>query len=293
MAENPPPFAELPSTPAVPPPPVPAPKKRGPLPRIAAGCLGVIVLGCALVGGFAFYEIYQQEQNYNAGHAAYLQADCATAVGPLSAAASGNPGSADSDVAFMAQAELQECEALQAAETLAGQAPGDAVVSFSDFTIKYASSPLNAAAFSQGQALVNATAPDQLISGNFCQAFDGLVSQQFISSTSEQIPQLLFACGQAYEGAQNFADALFFYDRSQRVPRQQSRPLRSRRLMYALRWPRRSDGRWIAAGAASGWQRRCGRAGACDHSERLHRAFADDLQRARGACRGTGALRRL
>lgn len=205
MAQNPPqPVA---------PTPAPAPKKRGPLVRIVAGCSLLLVLGCALIGGLAFYETWQQEQNYNAGHAAYLQGDCATAVGPLGKAASGDPGTAGSDVALKATAELQECEAFEAAAALAGEKPGDAVMSYSAFVTKYADSPLNGPATARAQALVGDTAAETLISADLCQAIDTLAGQQLIGAPAEQIPPILYACGQAYEGADNPADALLFYER--------------------------------------------------------------------------------
>ncbi|NTU86210.1 MAG: hypothetical protein HGA45_43930 [Chloroflexales bacterium] len=202
------------STPPAAPVPAAPPKKRGPLARIAVGCLGVVVLGCVLIGGFMFYETWQQEQNYKAGHAAYLQADCASAAGPLGKAASGDPGSAESDVALKAAAELQECEAFEAAEALVGEDKlGDAVMGYSAFVVKYADSPLNEPALTRGQALVADTEPAALISADLCQAIDDLVGQQLISAPDDQLPPILYACGQAYEGADNFSEALRFYER--------------------------------------------------------------------------------
>lgn len=201
-------------TPPQPVSPAPAPKKRGLLVRLTAGCAVLLVLGCGLIGGLAFYENWQQEQNYNAGHAAYLQADCAAAMGPLGKAASGDPGTAGSEIALKATAELQECESFEAAAALAGEGkPGDAVMGYSAFVAKYADSPLKAPAVEKAQALVADTAADALISADLCQAIDTLAGQGLIGAPDEQIPPVLYACGQAYEGAENFGDALLFYER--------------------------------------------------------------------------------
>src|SRR5262245_37513070 len=124
-------MSEAPNPEPTPTPPPPAPagapaaKKPNPFVRIGLGCLGVIVLGCIGIGGIAFYQNWQQEQNYNAGHAAYTAGDCATALGPLTSAANGDPGTKDSDVARNAQADLDECQALTDADTLAQGSPAD------------------------------------------------------------------------------------------------------------------------------------------------------------------------
>lgn len=190
------------------------PRRRGPLPRIAAGCLGLLALGCALLGGLAFFESWQQRQRYEAGHAAYLRADCAAASGPLGEAARGEPGSAESEVALRAAAELQACEALQAAEALAAEGRfGDAVIALGDVARKYAEGPLAAPAFSRGQTLVDETAPADLRSASLCQSLDMLAQQQLIRRPGEQIPPLLHACGEGYEQIGEFSLALSFYER--------------------------------------------------------------------------------
>lgn len=201
-----------PTTPAAP--TAPAAKKQNPLVRVGIGCLGLVGIGCIAVGAFAFYENWQQEQNYQAGHTAYLAADCAAAVGPLDKAASGEPGTKDSDVARTAEAELTECQTMLDAEALVGQGnPGDAVMAYNSFLDTYASSPLRAAALSKGQDIVASTDAEALISPDLCPAIDSLVSSQFITSPAESVPQLSFACGQAFEGAEAYGDALLYYER--------------------------------------------------------------------------------
>jgi hypothetical protein len=207
-------MTEMPSTPA----PVPAaPKKRGPWLRLGIGCLSVIVLGCVGIGAFALYENWQQEQNYQAGHQAYLQADCAGAIDPLRKAASGDPGTRDSDVARKAEAELQECEALLEADALAEQKkPADAVLAYSALVTKYADSPLKETAITKGQKLFTQGESAALATAALCESVDDLAEQQFIAQPDEMLPSLLYACGQAYEDDQAFSEAVAAYSRFRR-----------------------------------------------------------------------------
>jgi hypothetical protein len=182
--------------------------------RIGIGCLGVFVLGCVAIGALALFQNWQQEQNYTAGHSAYTAADCATATGPLGKAASGDPGTKDSDVARKAEAELQECEALLAASDAANSGSiGDAVMGYSAFYVKYNQSPLRALALTKGQELISETEAAALTSQDLCNGIDKLQAQTFFTRSSETIPPLLYACGQASEQANAYADAVEFYDR--------------------------------------------------------------------------------
>jgi hypothetical protein len=185
--------------------------------RLAIGCFGLLMFACVAIGGWAFYENWQQEQNFNAGEQAYLKADCAAALEPLRKAARGEPGTRDSDVARKAQARLQECEALVAATDLAKQnKPADAVIRYSDFITKYVNSPLKATALSSSQTLVKNTKPNDLATDSVCQRLTPLAAQQIIATPAETMPPLLYACGQNYEAAKKFSEAVLFYGRLRR-----------------------------------------------------------------------------
>ncbi|HEU5086617.1 MAG TPA: hypothetical protein VFT99_04205, partial [Roseiflexaceae bacterium] len=206
------PPASLPSNTPVAAPPPPA-KKNNLLVRGGLGCLGLMVLACVGFGALVYYGTWQQEQNYNAGHAAYQKADCATAVGPLGKAASGDPGDKDSDVAAKAQAELEECEALQSAGDLGGTSLGDSVLAYRDFAEKYPESPLKPIAIQQGAAVFTSNPPEQVANSSLCNALDNLTEAQLITSVDEQIPGLLIACGAAYEAEQDYTSAVAAYNR--------------------------------------------------------------------------------
>ena len=112
----------------------------------------VLAVVVAALAGIGLFRNWQQEQAYQAGHTAYLAADCATAVGPLGRVAKGSSGSSGNDVELKARAELQECEALLHADDLAVQGKNaDAVLAYSDIVTKYPRSPLKDAALAKGR----------------------------------------------------------------------------------------------------------------------------------------------
>ena len=165
------------------------------------------------LGGVGAYGVWKKEQDYQAGHAAYLAGDCAYAVGLLSNAAEGSSGSSGNDTELKARAELEECEALIDADALAVQGEqGDAVLAYSEIVTKYPRSPLTDPALAAGQELI-ATAPDIVATVSLCDALDVLEAQQFVATEPDPLPPLLYACGQAYEDADAPADAVATYAR--------------------------------------------------------------------------------
>ncbi len=202
--------------PSVPPSAVPpvAPKKPNQFVRIGIGCLGLIVLGCVAIGGLATFQNWQQDQNYATAHAAYLNADCASAFVTLRKVADGDPGTKDRDVARKAEAELQECQVMLDTDTLSQQGKaGDAVLGYSQFVTKYDKSPLMDLALSKDQELASKSTPEALASVDFCQSLPDIEGLKFITTPDTTLPPLLNACGQAFEEAKNFSDAATFYAR--------------------------------------------------------------------------------
>ena len=172
--------------------------------------LAVVV---AAFAGIGLFRNWQQEQDYQAGHKAYLAADCATAVGPLGSVAKGSSGSSGNDVELKARAELQECDALLHADDLAVQGKSaDAVLAYSDTVTKYPRSPLKDVALAKGRDLI-ATAPNKVATVSLCDALEALEAQGFVVGQPDPLPPLLFACGGAYEAADAHADAVAVYAR--------------------------------------------------------------------------------
>jgi hypothetical protein len=214
-----------PASPSPPPPGAPHPSAasgwQSPAPAQTAGrppgrriqkrwiVVAVVSLGLGAYG----IQTWQQEQNYQAGHAAYLTADCTTAIGPLRSAAEGDPGSPSNDTAGKAEAELEECEAILAAADLVTQGrPGEAVLAYSGFITTYPRSPLKDTALAGGQGVL-AGGPERAATVGLCDELEILEAMQFITAPDETLPPLLYACGQAYEAEGAYADALLTYER--------------------------------------------------------------------------------
>ena len=180
-------------------PPAAEPPKKGRL-RLRWVVLGVIAVIAAVLG----YQYWDQQQNYQAGHTAYLAADCSAAIVPLRKAADGS-----GDTATQAQAELEECLALlEASDRVTAGNPGEGLLAYSEFLVKYGDGPLGDAALSGGRAAIADGAPEEVGSVEVCDALSSLEQQGFVASADEALPPLLYACGQAYEASSAYSDAI-------------------------------------------------------------------------------------
>lgn len=164
-----------------------------------------VIVAVIAIGGF---QTWQTQQAYDAGHAAYLLADCPTAIGKFEALADG-----DSDTALMAQAELQECEALVAAAALATGDPAGSVLADSALIEKYPASPLIDAATSHARTLAAEADPEALGTFELCEQLGLLEGQGLVPTAAETFPALLVACGLTYEAQGSYTEALIVLDR--------------------------------------------------------------------------------
>jgi hypothetical protein len=193
--------------------PTPAkPKSRGR--QIGCAILAVVGLICAACAGFNFYQYTVQQDNYEAGHAAYLNSDCATAVPLYEAAISGGGLGGDSNEAAKASAvEKAECDELQkAVDAQAGGDVGPALTGYADFLAAYPTTPLSPTVRSQttslfAQAEVIAAQSDQPV----CQSFEALRAQELVPAGEAALPPLLLACGQVYEDNNDPTSAIDLY----------------------------------------------------------------------------------
>lgn len=204
-----------PTSPMGPPPldPSAAPKKSNTLVKAGIGCLSLVVLACVAFGGLVWYQDRQQKQNYAQGHEAYLQADCASAIEPLTKAANGDPGSSTSDVAVLARSELAECEAFMDLSMGVSSDLPSGLIGYSNFVDSYPASPLQAPALAQAQKLVESSDPSDLASAVFCPVIDSFIDNQIIATPDQTVPELLFACGNGYEAVDLPSEALDMYHR--------------------------------------------------------------------------------
>ncbi|HEY6570305.1 MAG TPA: hypothetical protein VIZ22_08455 [Candidatus Limnocylindrales bacterium] len=158
----------------------------------------------AVIAAVFGYQYWDQQQNYKAGHEAYLAADCAGAIVPLRKAADGS-----GDTATQAQAELQECQALlEGSDLIAGGNPADGLLAYSEFVLKYGDGPRADAAVAGGRQAIDDGPPESVASVDVCDSLDTLEEQGFVAGEDEALPPLLYACGQTYEASAAYAAAI-------------------------------------------------------------------------------------
>jgi hypothetical protein len=198
--------------PASPGPNPPKPKSRGR--QIGCGILAVVALVCATCAGINFYQYSVQKDNYEAGHAAYLEADCAKAL-PLydQAINGGGLGGDSNEAAKLAVAEKAECDELQ--QAIDAQTSGDfgtAMAGYVNFLANYQETPLAPAVRSQTETLFKES---ETIAGQadlaLCQQFDTLRGQELVPAREAALPSLLLACGQAHEDNDDPTSAIDLY----------------------------------------------------------------------------------
>src|SRR5687768_8054126 len=153
--------------------PRPAPR-RSPLARLVTGCSVLFVLACGLLVAVAGWQRYQQEQHYEAGHAAYLQADCVAAIDSFDRAIGSDETASDgADAELSARYERRICQAyLEAVNDHDDGRGTDALLGYSELVDAYPDSPLVEAAQDQAAALFDDMGAEALASETVCQQVD-------------------------------------------------------------------------------------------------------------------------
>ena len=193
-------------------PTAPKPKSRGR--QIGCGILAVVALVCATCAGINFYQYTVQENNYEAGHAAYLEADCAKALPLYDLAINGGGLGGDSnEAAKKSVAEKAECQELQTAiDAQTGGEFGAAMAGYVNFLDTYQGTPLAPVVRSQTETLFKES---ETMAGQadlaLCQQFDALRGQELVPAGEAALPPLLLACGQAHEDNDDPTSAIDLY----------------------------------------------------------------------------------
>jgi tetratricopeptide (TPR) repeat protein len=208
--QTPPPMMQVPPTTALPPQP---PAKGGNRRNLMLGCLGALVLGCGGVGAFAFFDIQARERAYAAANQLYQAGDCAAAVTAYDAL-SGIDGDSEDETLEKARAERAECvDYLDGVTAQDEGRSGDALITYSTFIEKYPDSPALPRLREQVDTLYAETASADLVNNDVCTNIDGLNDKELIIDPDTRIPDMLLVCGQLFEAADDFANALLAYQR--------------------------------------------------------------------------------
>ena len=169
---------------------------------IAFGILmGVLIM---LAVAYNAIRFFLDQNNYNKGHQAYLQADCAAAIRHFDSVINawqlvdmaGFPGLSAQEKAeclpFLAAADQQQ----------AGDFSG-ALVAYMNFIREHNNSALKEAARSRGISLFGQAKPSELADPQSCDNIASLRDENLIPQQDVNLPPFYLACGQLYESADN------------------------------------------------------------------------------------------
>lgn len=193
---------------------LPAGPKKSSLRRNGCMVLLVLILAFLICAGVSFYQHLEQENNYEAGHAAYLKADCPAAVLLFDLAINGGGfGGENGDAAKLAVKEKAECVAWQEAMEAHNRSNFDAALTgYAALLEIYPQTPLLPLVQSQMESLFRESAS---LAGQanpeLCRQFQTLRVQGLVPAQADALPPLLWACGQVFEESDDPGRAVELY----------------------------------------------------------------------------------
>ena len=181
--------------------------------RKGFGCFGLIVL---LVAGLAAFVVLHHNydiDNFNKGHQAYLQLDCAKALDYYD--------KLDSYILitygdFQSVADSEEWECIFLQEGVNQQQANDftgAILTYNNFVSDHASSPLSTLALTKVASLFSENLPTGLVNEELCQQIDQLLTNDLMPEPDTNLPPVYFACGQLYEKSGIYPFGIDYYEK--------------------------------------------------------------------------------
>lgn len=184
------------------------PRKRSKLlPCGCAAVAGLAVLAC--VATVAITQ-WQEANTFRDGMAAFNQGDCRGAIEHFDVVLESSTDVNDSD----ATAELMrtECLTFQAAVDAEEQGePGQALARYLDFAAVHPDSGLANFLPERVAALFDQASAAELAVPEACDRVGLLGEADLLPKLDDQLPEILFACGQTYEALGQLEDALAMY----------------------------------------------------------------------------------
>src|SRR5688500_4145242 len=164
------------------------PRKRNIFSWLRIGCFLLLLMACGLWAAVSWWRNYQQEQHYQAGHEAYLNADCPTAIENFDKALA-------IDSLQIASLERALCESyLKPVESHAQGRWVEALLGYSEFVATRQSEPLEDGARRQVAALFAEAGAAALAEDTVCKEVDRLMAQELIPEPAANLPPLYLAC---------------------------------------------------------------------------------------------------
>ncbi len=180
--------------------------------RPSWGCL--IALLAAAVVGYSAVRYFIDWSNYNKGHQAYQQADCALAIQKYDSIINGWRLVDVGDYSALAQKERRECLPFQAAVNK--QQAGDlsaALVAYADFVRVISGGVLAEAARNRSTSMFEQAKPSALSSQESCQKIDIILEKGLIPQRDVNLPLFYLSCGQVYETELDYTSSFDMYKR--------------------------------------------------------------------------------
>jgi len=178
------------------------------------GCGGIIIVVLVIATIYSTVRYFIDKSNYTKAHEAYTQANCEIAIKSFDKITSAWRLFDLGEYAYLAQRESTECQAFQsAADKQTSGDPSGAILSYSDFIFNYGSSPLSKEASDRIKSIFTQSNVNALSSEGLCDQVNLLEQENLIPQKSTLLPNLLYECGQTYEGISYYSGAIQMYDK--------------------------------------------------------------------------------
>ncbi|HET9905160.1 MAG TPA: tetratricopeptide repeat protein [Anaerolineales bacterium] len=163
--------------------------------------MGLLIMVAVVYNAIRFFL---DQNNYNKGHQAYLQADCTVAIQHFDSVIEGWRMVDMGGYPGLARQEKAECIPFRAAvdRQQAGDFSG-ALMAYMNFISEYANSALTEAARSRGSSLFVQARPSELADEQSCGSIDSLRGANLIPQQEVNLPPFYLSCGQFYDSASN------------------------------------------------------------------------------------------
>jgi tetratricopeptide (TPR) repeat protein len=173
--------------------------------------MGLLIMVAVVYNAIRFFL---DQENYNKGHQAYLQADCTVAIRHFDSVINawqlidmgGFPG--------LSAGEKAECLPFLAAvnQQQAGDFKG-ALMAYMNFIREHNNSALKEPARARGTSLFGQTSPSELAGEQSCGSIDSLRAENLIPQQELNVPPFYLSCGQLYDSANNQQGSFDMYEK--------------------------------------------------------------------------------
>jgi len=177
------------------------------------GCGGITFIVLVIVTFYSAVRYFIDQSNYTKAHQAYIQANCEAAIKSFDNIINAWRLVDIGEYNALAHQERTACQAFQtAADKQTSGDPSGSILSYNDFIFNYRGSPLIDEASNRIKSVFTQTNMDVLASEGLCDQIE-ILEQNYIPQNSTLLPNLLYQCGQTYEGISNYSGAIQMYDK--------------------------------------------------------------------------------